>query len=93
VISDHYIEEEYEDVVDGITKMRAKCLHRGCTNRFALQKGGGSGHMTRHMKTHAKKDEQSAAIQSRIRFNPDGSKGIFVYDQERQRDALAYLIT
>jgi hypothetical protein len=52
-----------------------------------VQKGGGNN----HMKTHAKKGEQSATIQRRIKFNPDGLKGIFVYDQERQ-DALACLI-
>jgi hypothetical protein len=91
VIWEHYVEEEFVDG-DGTTKLRAKCLHRGCTSRFSLQKGGGNGHMMRHMKTHAKKDEQSAAIQSRIKFNPDGSKGIFVYDQERQKEALACLI-
>ena len=85
------MEEEFVDG-DGTTKLRARCLHPGCTSRFALQKGGGLGHMLRHRKTHAKKDEQSVAIQSRIKFNPDGSKGIFVYDQERQKEALACLI-
>jgi hypothetical protein len=89
------VEEEFVDG-DGTTKLRAKCLHPGCTSRFSLQKGGGNGHMKMHMKTHAKKDEQSAAIQSRIKFNPDGSKGIFVYDDRRQSltlDMVKYLMT
>jgi hypothetical protein len=80
------VEEEYING-DGATKMSAKCLHPGCTNRFSLQKGVGNGHMPRYIKTHAKKDEQS-----RIRFNPDGWQDIFVHDQHSQRDALARLI-
>lgn len=48
--------------------------------------------MTRHLKTHEKLDQEAALIQSRIRFNPDGTKGIFVYDQARQREALCRLI-
>jgi hypothetical protein len=55
-IWDHYVEEEYVDG-DGVTKLRAKCLHPGCSSKFALQKGGGNGHMKRHTQTHLKKDE------------------------------------
>jgi len=88
----HFEEEEYVDA-EGVTKMRARCLHSGCSSKFALQVGGGNGHMTRHAATHAKADGEAAAIQSRINFNPDGtSRGIFVYDSARQRDALATLI-
>ena len=87
----YYVEEEFVDAA-GVTKNRARCLHPGCNSFFSMQKGGGNGHMARHIKSHAREDEQSAAIQSRIQFNPDGSQGIFMYDQTRQRDALARLI-
>uniref|UniRef100_A0ACD5UJM8 Uncharacterized protein n=1 Tax=Avena sativa TaxID=4498 RepID=A0ACD5UJM8_AVESA len=88
----HYEEEEYVDG-DGVTKMRARCLHPGCSSKFSLQKGGGHGYMRRHLATHAKQDGQAAAIQSRINFNPDGTpRGIFVYDATRQREAPATLI-
>jgi hypothetical protein len=85
----HFTELETVDI-NGAMVTRAQC--KRCPNTFAMKKGGGNGHMKRHMQKHMKEDGDAAAVQSRIKFNPDGSLGNFVYDQARQRKAVCRLI-
>jgi hypothetical protein len=90
MVWEYFEEEEYEE--GGVRKSRARCKRPGCNSVMSMGSGGGTGHLKRHIESHMKKEGESAAIQSRLQYNPDGTVRNFVYDQEKQRDGLGCLI-
>jgi hypothetical protein len=59
-------------VVDGReVRYGAHCLH--CSKEYSALSTGGTGHLSRHLKTCVKKREKSRMTQTQISFNPDGS--------------------
>ncbi|CAM0944793.1 unnamed protein product, partial [Alopecurus aequalis] len=76
VLWEHFEEETV--VVEGVGVRKARCKWHECNSLFALQIGGGNGHMKRHYEGHLKAsvaaDKLSARRQDTLKFNPDGSR-------------------
>jgi hypothetical protein len=68
----------------------ARCLH--CSKEYSALSTGGTGHLSRHLKTCVKKREKSRMTQSQISFNPDGSMRSWDYCPLVARSQLVRLI-
>ena len=86
--------DEEISVVDGVRRVVARC--KRCKKEYTGEAKGGTGHLKRHVESHAKADEKSvsgsAAVQTQLSFNPDGTVRNFTYDANVQREGLCRLI-
>ena len=86
--------DEEISVVDGVRRVVARC--KRCKKEYTGEAKGGTGHLKRHVESHAKADGKSAsgsaAVQTQLSFNPDGTVRNFTYDANVQREGLCRLI-
>ena len=80
-------------MVAGGRKVVARC--KRCKKEYTGEAKGGTGHLKRHVESHAKADEKSvsssAAVQTQLSFNPDGTVRNFTYDANVYGEGLCRL--
>ncbi|XBJ13624.1 hypothetical protein VPH35_005770 [Triticum aestivum] len=73
--------DEEISVVDGVQRVVARC--KRCKKEYTGEAKGGTGHLKRHVESHAKVDGKSAsgsaAVQTQLSFNPDGGGELAKY--------------
>jgi len=56
---EHFEIQKFEE--NGVEVTKAVCIRADCKAKLSYQPHGGTGHLVRHIVTHAKRDEARAA--------------------------------
>ena len=84
-------DEIFETLPNGKkVRVAAKCRH--CSHMLSGRSSVGTGHFLRHQKVCLAKVKHAALVQSRLKYNPDGSVHTWEYKPDIARRELCRLI-